>query len=127
MSIKAAPWSSIYSTCVSMELSSLYFPPSKKESGVRLRMPITLGDVRSTSSPLQFMVIRNICFVGFHYLWQSAFGHKQVGRNLRKLATIHAPYFPTIRCGDTDLPGIVFKKGQGLWHCLANPSVTLFN
>jgi hypothetical protein len=59
-------------------------------------MPITLGLVRSTSSPLQFMVIKNICFVGFHYLWQNALGDGQVGRNLRKLATIHAADFPTI-------------------------------
>src|SRR5690606_12808216 len=35
-------------------------------------MPITLGVSRSTNSPLQLMVIKNSCFVGFHYLWPSA-------------------------------------------------------
>src|SRR5690606_19752148 len=56
-SIKSAPSESIFSTRESISASLLYFPPSKKESGVKLRIPITLGEERLISFPLQLMVI----------------------------------------------------------------------
>ncbi len=35
-------------------------------------------------------------FDGFDYLWHGVLGHHKFGRNLRKLARIHAAHLPTI-------------------------------
>ncbi len=56
-SINVAPSLSIFPTFDSISLSFLYFPPSKKELGVTFKIPITLGVDKSTSCPLQFIVI----------------------------------------------------------------------
>ena len=55
ISIKSAPSVIIFSACKSADFSSLNFPPSEKESGVRLRIPIILGVDKSMSFPLQLI------------------------------------------------------------------------
>ncbi|MNE14597.1 hypothetical protein D3C80_1074810 [compost metagenome] len=60
--MNVAPSESILSTCEIISSSFLYFPPSKKELGVTLRIPITLGIDKSISSPLQLI---NILFQVF--------------------------------------------------------------
>ena len=64
-SIKVAPSKIIFSVCCKISDSFLYFPPSKKESGVIFKIPITFGDDKSIRFPLQFIVILIYYFINY--------------------------------------------------------------
>ena len=57
ISIISAPWVSISLHLFVANSIDWYFPPSKKESGAKFKIPITFGIFKSKILPLQFNVI----------------------------------------------------------------------